>query len=138
MPNTLLLDRLLYRLVSTSVNDGGWVDGVYFEGASPVLTFPSFNGDWEPLDKGQIRTVLPEGINTTDAILVFSKIELDVTINNNGNVKLGDSIFLEDPTVITNTIEYIVFDKEVWLTNTGFTLLEVDTFDYICIRKELQ
>lgn len=138
MSFTLLQPRSLFKLNIVVTNDGGWTDGVYFEGTAPVITFPPFLGEYEPLSTGQAKQVLKEGINSTDAIIVFSEIELQVPINLNDEVIEGDTIFLEDPNLNPNAHEYQVFNKEVWETNDGFTLLDNDSFDYICIRKELQ
>lgn len=137
-PYIILVDRTLYKLVETSTSDGNWEDGVYFEGSFPVITYTPFKGEFEPLSTGESRFVLPEGINSEDAVIVFSDVELELAINNNGVVSGGDSIFLQDPVIFPNAIEYVVFNKEDWLTNTGFELLDVDSYDYICIRRELQ
>ena len=138
IPYELLLDRPLYKKVITIGADEEFVDGVYYPSSTPTISYVTFTGEWEPLGRGESTYVLPKGVNSTDAIIVFSDTELNVALNNNGTVSDGDVIYLKDPNFYPSAFEYLVFDKEVWDTFDDFQLLDTDSYDYICIRKELQ
>jgi hypothetical protein len=134
----LLEDRVLYKKITNSREDGQWLKGVYYPSNEPTnVVYKPFSGEYEPLSTGQARRVLPEGINTTDAIIIYSDEELFLETNNSGNFITGDSVYLENPDTNPLAIEYVVFNKETWDHEDQFELLLVDSYDYVCIRREL-
>ena len=138
MPYELLTSRTLYRKIETVTEDSAWVDGVYYPTTSTTVTYEEFLGDFEPVGSGERKTVTPAGFNSEESIWVFSQVELNTTRNLNDNIVEGDVIYLQDPTTVPDTPAYIVFNKETWLTNDGFELLDTDTYDYVGIRLELR
>ncbi len=133
----LIEDRTLYRKVITPTGDSSWVRGVKYPSSNPTITYESFLGEYEPLSRGESRKVLPQGLNTSEAIIVFSDIKLNISTNNNGNNNEGDTIYLEDPNVNPSAEEFVVYDREDWAFGPKYELLTNNSYDYICIRKEL-
>jgi len=138
MPYELLTKRPLYRVVKSPTLDGEWIDGVYYPDTNTVITYEEFEGDWEPLSLGEQKRVLPEGVNSVQSIWVFTEVDLKISKNLDGLTQEGDIVYLEDPDLNEYAPSYYIFNKEDWQTNDGFTLLENDTYDYVCIRRELR
>lgn len=131
----ILVDRVLYIKQVVNSTTSTFVDGVFYPASSPVVNYPLFEAEWEPFARGETTIVLPEGVNAQSAILLFSQTELEVATNHKNRVVGGDRIYLQNPELHPTTEEYVVFDKEVWLTNPGYLELGQDSFDYVCIRS---
>ena len=140
---SLLLDRVLYRKMVLNDKDGAVIDGTYYPSDEFLTIYPTFEAEWEPFAGDQETKVLPEGVSSDGAVMIFSECELQVARNHKGRFIEGDVVYLEDPVVNPTTQEYIVFDKEEFTesTNSGmpdFELLDEDSFDYICVRKPIE
>ena len=134
----LLEDLTFYKLVLTTTTSGEWEGGVYYPSTESIATYQPFYGDWEPMSRGEMTRVLPQGLMGSHAIQVMTDEPLKVSNDLGGtNFKEGDVIYLQDPESSPDTPAYDVFDMEDWHKNGGFELLDGHS-TYICIRREKQ
>lgn len=98
-------------------DDGEWVDGFDDE-------FIHIRCSLQPYRKGKSRLVLPEGVVTRDAFVIFTNSELRVAD------QLTDT--LSDKTVINNQ-SYEVIDEEDWSFHSN---LRSCHRQYLLIRED--
>lgn len=131
---SLLEDDVLYKKVVTSstghYDNGLWVSGV------EVLSYPTFFGTFEPFSDSQNSMVLPTGVLSSDAILIYTNvIDLKTANDLKGRATNPDVIYLTDPSADATIIDaYEVKDKELWKANKGFSLLDDDYGYYLAVR----
>jgi hypothetical protein len=127
---TLIKDSDMW-VISTSSQ---WIDYVLTEG-TPVVVKKS--GLVEPYKEGETGLILPSGIRSEDAVVIYTEHKLNVYNNIEGNLSLADLVSFKDPEINTTTFKYMVRDEEEWDANTSFTLIPSHHV-YLGIRKEQQ
>ena len=130
---TLLQDDTIYLENKTEV--GSYIGGKWIEG-SPEITYTEVDAIYEPYTKSLVSYVLPEGVKSSDSQVIFSEYNLKVHNDLGVNSRVADIVYFEDPETNTHACPYIVFDKDVWKANKGFTLLSEDYSYYIAIRQD--
>lgn len=119
LPFELLQDDTLYRESAPNPN-GYWVNRQW------VLlpnTFVTFSGIWSPYREGETSITLPEGVSSSDSI-VINTLEVLATANSSiGNESTAARIYIEDPEVNTNAEYYIIRKAEIWKANSSFSLI---------------
>ena len=115
--------------------DGNFIGGVWNEG-TPTVTYEELQGITEPYADGETSLVLPEGVYNSESSLLYTDEVLYVHSDLDGSARTADLIYLEDPETNTSAKPYVVFDKEAWKTNTGFTLLSEDYGVYLLVRQD--
>ena len=131
---SLLEDDVLYKKVVTS-STGHFENGLWIDGEE-VIAYPSFEGTYEPFNESQNSMVLPTGVLSSDAILIYTNvIDLKTANDLKGRATNPDIIYLEDPTTDATILDaYEIKDKELWKANKGFSLLDDDYGYYLAIR----
>jgi len=127
---TLIQDSDMW-VISTSSQ---WIDYVLTEGV-PVVVKKS--GLVEPYKEGETSLILPSGIRSEDAVVIYTEHKLNVYNNIEGNLSLADLVSFKDPEINTTTFKYMVRDEEEWDANTSFTLIPSHHV-YLGIREEQQ
>ena len=128
---SLLSDDTLYKAVK--ITKGSYVNRKWVEGT--ITSYESFLGDWEPHSDGEETITLPQGVSSTNSILIYSQEELSVASDLKGYEEVGDIIYLEDPEDQAEVPPYRVIAKEVWKANASFTLLQGHIL-YLAVRQE--
>lgn len=133
MTFSLITDKTYYKKVVTRVG-GGVVGGIYNKGTE-VITYEPFVGNKEPFEQGEESFVLPEGVTSRDAKILFSPEDLKVHTSTTKNASVADVVYFTNPETNLNAEGYVVWDKEVWDELDGnFTM--IDNYQtYICIRE---
>lgn len=128
---SLLDDDSIWRVTKTI--NGTWVDRQYVEAA--VESIDKISAIWEPFVQGQTEIILPAGVSSTDAVMIFSEVDMKVSNDLAGNLSDGQLIYLEDPAVIITTPLYKLVERANWKKNTAFILLN-SHFEYLGVRVE--
>lgn len=128
----LIQPDTFYKLVEVTGESGQWVNGIWVPDSTPTPTYEPFTGTEEPFQQGETSLVLPEGVTSDKAIVLYSETKLNTF--SSVNPSLADTIYLEDPSVNPSTQAYIVRDVEDWRVNTGFKLF-VSQWVYLCVRE---
>lgn len=137
----LLQDDVLYRKVVTSTT-GHYESGLWIDGEE-VISYTPFFGEFEPFNKSQNSMILPTGVRSSDAILIYTNVTDLKTANDlKGRATNPDIIYLENPTLIfgneqtdvTAIDAYEITDKEFWTANKGFSLLDDNYGYYLAVR----
>lgn len=128
---SLLQEDTIYKKTTTSA--GEWVGGQYIQ--STADSIDAMTAIVEPYQSGESTLILPTGVMSTDAKLIYSQELLTVASNLTGNITDGSIVYMDDPTTNTNTPAYVIMDKEEWSGNAGFTLMQAYNI-YLAIRKE--
>ena len=131
---TLLTDEILFKKIITPDPNGQLVNGIWF-GGDPVISYEELEGIWEPYQKGQDNVVLPEGVTSSDALVLFSEAELLTHSDLVGNTNKADIVYVEDPEVDPTAKAYVVWYKAPWIGNGGFELL-MGHGEYVLVRQE--
>lgn len=128
----LIQDDTFYKK-KTEYN-GQWVNGVYMK--EETITYEEITGLIDPYQLGEKSFVLPEGVGSSDAYLLYSNNNLVVHKSLPSGSHLADIVYLDDPEENTDVDEYTVYDKMDWRFNKGFTLMGGHN-EYLLIRKSL-
>lgn len=127
---TLLQDDTIY--LQNKVEEGSYIGGKWVAG-NGAITYTEVSAIFEPYTKSIVSYVLPEGVSSSDSQVIFSEYDFKVHNDRVGSARVADVVYLNDP---TSTDPYVVFDKAVWKSNKGFTLLTADYYYYIAIRQD--
>ena len=130
MAFALLLDDTLYKEVAP--NPAGHF--VNYEWVEFDNTFTTFNGVWSPYREGETSLTLPEGISSSDAIIIHSTEVLATDDSSIGNESTGQRIYLSNPEVNIYTHKYLVRKLEVWNANSSFSLIPT-SYEYMATRE---
>lgn len=114
--------------------EGAWVNRVWVDG---VPTITKLSGLFEPYQHGETSLILPQGVSSEDAVIIYTEHILNTYNNLTDNITEADLVTLQDPTLHPNTFKYMVLMKELWSTNTSFTLIPSHNV-YIAKRVEQQ
>ena len=108
--------------------DRRWVSG--------YATPQEFTGMWEPYLSGQTNIVLPSGVKSSESITLFTNLELKTHKDLEGANTVSDLIYLQDPDSNPNAEAYVCWDKAIFESVGGFSLI-TDTFgEYLLVRRE--
>lgn len=88
-----------------------------------------------PYKGGEDTIVLPSGVHTTDAYMLYTQSVFKTASDLTGSSTTADLIYLEDPAVSPNTPAYVVWTQAKYRANTGFVLLKGHN-EYVCIRRD--
>jgi hypothetical protein len=127
---TLIQDSDMWVTART----GSWVNYVWVEG-TPVVTKKS--GLIEPFSSEETSLILPQGVSSSEAIIIHTEHDLKVYNNITGNESIADLITLKDPVTNPTTFKYMVLGKEDWDANSSFTLVP-SYHVYMAVRLEQQ
>lgn len=118
----LIQDDPLY--LKTIVAGGGkWVDMEWVED-SPVVGYTPFTGTWEPYQTGEDMIVLPDGVSSTDARIIYTEQELKTVDSVGGDSTLADIVYFKNPVTNPTTDAYRVVSKGDWELNASFQLMD--------------
>lgn len=128
----LIKDKTFYKRVDT-ITGGDLVGGIYTE-VNVDTNYLPFAGRKQPYKvKGQVSTVLPDGVNSSDVQTLYTSEILNTHISSTNNATIADIIYFEDPS--SGGIDgYVVFNKKIWDGSDTFKLLG-DYTEYTCIRE---
>ena len=129
----LLNARLIYK-EEVSYTEPYWRRGVFYEGGE-TITYTNIEGFVEPHGSGESAVVLPAGVSSSDAKVLYTESQLQSYLDFDGDASMADRIYLTDPRVGKDMKHtYVVYEKEDWQVPEGFTLLN-STGSYILIRE---
>jgi hypothetical protein len=129
---TLIQEDTLYKEVKT-YTDGYYKRGVYYDGEE-TITYPTFEGLAEPMGDGSENLALPQGVSSTDTIMVYTSEELNTSEDNGNDATLADVIYINDPETRKGSQKYVVWRDAAWSANASFTLID-SAHDYVCIKE---
>ena len=130
-----LLEDEAYWRQDTVYTDGNFIGGVWVSGEA-TTTYEELQGISEPYTKGESSVILPEGVRNSESFFLYTEEDLFVHNDLDGTARTADIVYLQDPEVVSTAKPYVVFDKEAWRKNTGFTLLSEDYGLYLLIRQD--
>lgn len=130
MAFTLIADDTLYKK-DTSAANGSWQDGVWIP--SDSSSYLQFEGTWEPYQEGEGMFALPEGVSSTDAIVIYTDSSLVTADGYEGDAIEPDIVYIKDPEVYTLARPYKIHEKGDWTMNTSFTLFN-GYGEYLAVR----
>ena len=113
---------------------GSWINYVWVEG-TPVVTKKS--GLIEPFRSEETSLILPQGVSSSETIMIHTEHVLKVYNNIIGNESIADIVTLKDPALNPTTFKYMVLGKEDWDANSSFTLIPSYNV-YMAVRVEQQ
>ena len=122
----------LQKQVKTTADQ--FVNGVLITGEETTV-FEPFPANSEPFTKGEKSMVLPSGVSSKDAYILFTSTSLKTHNDLKNTATVADVVYLDDPETDQAAHAYIVFDKANWRRNSGMKLLSTHG-EYLIIRKE--
>ena len=130
----LLVDDVAYLKTETQGTPNTFVKGILVEGTKTISYVP-FECIPEPYSKGETSLVLPSGVSSRDAYILFTSKSLKTHDDLKGTATVADIVYLENPEDDQYAHPYVVFDHAPWKKNGGFQLLGGHG-EYLIIRQE--
>lgn len=130
----LMATPQVFRENKTDVG-GAFIDGVWTEGTI-ILSYTSIDGFVEPYVRSASSDVLPSGYKSSESLYLYTNTPIILHNDLPENQAMGDTIYIEDPTLNPSAVAYLAYDKEPWQTNANFTLITQNYDKVILVRKE--
>lgn len=127
----LIKEYTFYKEVDSTPSGGSWVNGVWVTDTEGTIGTIPFTGTEEPYRQGDTSLILPEGVDSNRAMILFTSEPLKT--HSSVGATLADKIYLVNPEENPDAEVYVVRDVEDWRVNSGFELL-ISQFEYLCIR----
>ena len=129
----LLTSFTFYKETTTTEENGSWLDGVYHERTDTTTTYEAFEGLEEPYQSSETSILLPEGVDSSGAYLLFTDEELKTysTVEND----MADIVYFSNPNEDSEAIAYYVREVRRWRNNASFELFQTQ-YEYLILRQE--